>query len=187
MAVTPVFGWRLPDGGIAADGPDAFADLAIDIENTLSAIAWNSYTPAWTSRGSVQPANPSTKVGRYRIANGWCDFSIVLQFGVSTNGGNGALEVGLPVAASSQLFEQVARCKLWLPTAGGQWAGTALIPAGSTSCRLMMSTSGTNPTQNDWRNADSTNAAGTGFPQIAGKYAVESGGNMIVSGRYMTG
>lgn len=184
MGVTPVYGWRLPDGGIAADGPDAFADLAIDIETTLSAPGWNSYVPAWYSGGSQQPSNPAVKLGRYRLANGWCDFSVFMTFGPSSGGGKGPLYVGLPVAASSQLPEQVGRIKLWMPSTGN-FPGTAVISANASATRMMMCYSPDNCTEHDWSSADESGQPGTGVPRLAGRHPVENGGNIGVSGRYL--
>jgi hypothetical protein len=184
MAVTPVYNWRLPDGPVAANGPQAFANLATDIEATLAGVGVSTYTPSWTSDGSQQPANPSSKVGKYRLANGWCDFSIYIGFGASVSGGKGRLALGLPVAASSSLFEQVVRCKLWVP-AIGNWDGIGLIPAGSSSVWPLWTVASNNSTITYWRNNDDNNNPGTGYPQIPGHWTCESGGNVVVSGRYL--
>ena len=184
MGTTPVYGWPLPDGPLGANGPKAFSDLALGIENTLAATGVQSYTPSWTSDGSQQPANPSSRVGRYRLANGWCDFSIFLGFGASVSGGKGRLALGLPMAASSQLFEQVVRAKLWHPTSG-VWDGIGLIPAGSSSVWPLWTVQSTNSNIDYWVNNDNNNTAGTGVPKIAGHWTAENGGNVVISGRYL--
>lgn len=184
MAVTPVYGWRLPDGPIGANGPKAFSDLGTDIETTLAGVTVQNYTPSWTSDGSQQPANPASKTGRYRLANGWCDFSIYISFGGSVSGGKGRLALGLPVAASSQLFEQVVRAKLWVPLVGN-FDGIGLIPSGSTSVWPLFTVSVNNSNIQYWLNNDNTGAAGTGVPLMSGHWPCESGGNAIVSGRYL--
>ena len=184
MGATAVYGWRLPDGPIAADGPDAFSDLASDIETTMSAPNWNSYTPAWASQGSQQPANPATKVGRYSVSNGWCDFLIYMSFGGTVNGGKGILSLGLPVAASSQVPEQTVRTKLWVP-AVANWDGIGLISAGATVVYPLFTVANNNSTVGYWQNNDNTGAAGTGIPNMPSHWTCENGGNVVVTGRYL--
>lgn len=186
MAVTPVYGWRLPDGGIAADGPDAFSDLATDIENTLSAGDWSAYTPTWTSNGSQQPSNPATKVGRFKVFESWCDFRVYMSFGGSVNGGKGRLYIGLPVPATSAIAEQWVPCKLYVPTVGS-WQGTAQITAGATSALPLFNAHEGTAIAAPWLNNNDSGAAGTGIPAMPGHWTAENGGNIVVGGRYYAG
>ena len=185
MAVTPVYGWRLPDGPIGANGPVALSNLATDIETTLAGVQYQNYTPSWTSDGLQQPSNAATKIGRYRLANGWCDFSIFISFGASVSGGKGRLQLGLPVAASSQLFEQITRAKLWNPNVGAVIDGIGLISAGGTSVWPMFTVASTNSNLGYWTNNDNANNPGTGIPQFPGHWTAENGGNVAVTGRYL--
>lgn len=183
MGTTPVYGWRTPDGGVGANGPDALMTLATDIETTLTSGGWTGYTPSWT--GGVQnPANPASKVGRYRLANGWCDFEIYIGFGGSVYGGKGPLYIGLPATASVAINEQLSLCKLWVP-AVGNIEGFGLIRAGSSVVEPIFPVNLSSAIMATWRNNDDAGNPGTGIPQIPGHWTAEANGNIGVSGRYL--
>lgn len=186
MATTPIYGWRLPDLGVVANAPDAFLNLGTDIENTLANASVNSYTPAWTSGGSAQPANPTSKVGRYKVTNGWCDIAIFLTYGASVNGGEGILSLSLPVAASSAIPEQILRAKTWLPN-GGNFEGVAIVNASATVIGVQFNQSAALATMDWWRGSNGAGSPlGSGVPSVAGQYGVQANGNMAITGRYLT-
>lgn len=185
MGFSSVYGWRLPDGPLGANGPKAFSELAGDIEGTLSGVRMQSYTPTWSSDGSQQPSNPASRIGRYQLSNGWCDFSIYISFSSTSSGGKGRLSLGLPAPASSQLAEQVVRAKLWHGTTGLIVDGIGLIAAGASAVRPMWTVSQSNSNIDFWLNNNDGNQPGTGIPQIPSHWTVEPGGNVVVSGRYL--
>jgi hypothetical protein len=187
MAVTPVYGWPIPDLGNVADGPDGFAKMANSIEATVSSKGFLSYTPAWTSGGSLQPSNPISRLGRYRVLNGWCDVIIQIGFGPSTSGGKGQLRLSLPVPAVADLTEQLLFAALWCPGAGLKFLGVGQILTPSfTFVTPLLPIDTTHNNVTPWMSAqDGTGVPGTGFPEIPGSASVQSSGNIYVQGRYL--
>lgn len=182
MAVTPGHGWPIPDLANVADGPDGFSDLAIAIENTLDSRSQQSYTPAWASLGSVQPANPSARQGLYRVIGPNCYFNTVISFGASTTGGKGALRVSIPVPASTAIAEQWVICTLLTPGSSTRWQGIAQITsAANTWCNPTFCSSSTENQLANWMGSQESTVAG--YPSI-GVATVQNGGHIRINGFY---
>ena len=180
MGTSPTYSWPWPDPSNSADGPSAFAALSSAVEATLSGVQVSSYTPTFTGDNG----NPTTqsKTGRYRVVNGFCDIAIHIVFGAS--GGGGLLRVGLPVAASAGVFQQVLPCLLTVATYGGFYIGSGMVGAGSTEIHPHFPTPLTSMAMAWWQNTDSSLAAGTGVPLIPAGWTVLNGDSFTLTGRY---
>lgn len=183
MGTTAVYAFPYPEDGVTAQGPSATQALANAIEAAYTDTTWTTYTPAWTSAGTIQPGSPTTIFGRYRLDHGWCDVAIGAMFGPSTSGGNGALRFSLPFAASSAINQQILVAKTWLP-ANGLWGGIGVIDIGGTVVRPHFGAVSTQCNLQAWQSAETpSGGTATGWPQVAG-YSIQNGGNCYVSGRY---
>lgn len=179
---TPGHGWPIPTLTESGDGPAAIGALAQAIEDTLDSKSQQSYTPSWASDGTVQPTNPSSRTGLYRVVGAYCDFNAVINFGASTNGGRGILKVGLPVAASASATEQWVIANLLIGNST-RWGGWGHIQATSpTFVRPVFPVSDTGSWLANWMSQDITGSAG--YPGI-GSPTVVNGGNVRVNGRYV--
>jgi hypothetical protein len=183
MAVTPVYGWRIPDLGSVADGPDGFSDLALDIEGTVNGSNILAYTPSWSSDGGNQPTNPASRSGTYQVRNKVCQFAARLTFGSSTNAGTGILRVGLPLQARAGML-QFATCYLYVPNDHPVWFGQSEIRGGENTC-IPGFTDRTNGLFGYWINGAEGTSAPTGQPRtVNGGYSVTNGGYIQVAGSY---
>ncbi len=182
MATTPVYGWRIPDLGSVADGPDGFSDLALDIETTVAGSSILAYTPTWTSDGANQPLNPASRSGTYQVQNKVCQFAARLTFSSSTNGGTGVLRVGLPQPARAGML-QFATCYLYVPNDHPVWLGQAEIRAGENTC-IPTFKDRLNGLDGYWMNAGADTSPGGPPRTVNGSYNVTNGGFIQVAGSY---
>ena len=180
---SPVKHWRLPSLLDPADGPDAYMKLAVDAETSISASDVTAYTPTWSSTGAIQPSNPASKIGRFRLSQGWCDVYIYLSFNASTSGGSGFLWLSLPVAPSASYPEQSIPVQTYIP-GYSMFNGLLQIQASTVAYPYFTrgrSDAGASP----WACTDATAAAGTGTPLVPGSYPIVTGGWLSISGRYL--
>jgi hypothetical protein len=186
MAVTPVYGWRIPDLGSVADGPDGFSDLALDIEGTVNGANILTYTPSWTADGNAQPLNPGERSGVYQVRNKVCQFFAQLTFTSSTGGGAGALRVGLPVPARAGML-QFAPCRLSIPADHPLWMGMAEIRSGENSCIPAFPVTSTNSIYGYWQSVSAVGQpTSTGVPRtVNGGFNIVNGGSITVAGTYL--
>jgi hypothetical protein len=188
MATTPVFGWPIPDLANTADGPDGFSDLALAIEGTVNTPSVVAYTPTWTSDGAAQPANPSSRTGFYQIQRKLCYFVAQINFGPSTNGGNGPLRVGIPFPGKTGMVQVANNCTLFVNGAGGNFDGNAEIRGGESTVLARFLISSVLNTVGYWQSAQSpgsdVNTTIPGSPG-GGVYSVTNGGFIRVSGTYL--
>lgn len=182
---TPVYNWRLAQLGEDPDGEEGWRELAEDIEGTMVSTAMSSWTPSITATGSVPFSNPNgTHTGRYRsLAGVYCEVIGHIAFGSGIQGGRGTLKVAMPVAGRADMPEQWFPARLQLPVLG-RWVGYMVVRAGESVAELWIPTTQTSNRVWAWQNADSTGAAGTGYPGISGQFGVQSGGQLSFGGRY---
>lgn len=184
MAVTPVFGWPIPNLTDVADGPDGFSDLALAIENTLNDRTWLSYTPSWTSMGTVQPSNPGARVGRYKVTRGVCEVRIYLSFTGSSTGGTGQLQLGLPLPAQNLgTYPLMGLMSYARSAAGIRYLGFGGCGTDSKH-NPTFPTSTTDVRMESWRNALEGNAPGNSIPDVGGDFFIRNGAFISVWGSY---
>jgi hypothetical protein len=184
MGTTTLYGFPYPEDATTAKGYEATRLLAEAVETKYLAADFTSFTPTWVSDGTAQPGGAAARFGYYRSEHGWCDVVVCLTFGGSTSGGNGNLRVGLPIAASSAIVEQLIMCKLWTPSVGN-WEGLGDIKASNTYFSPQFPTVGSQTNLGSWSSASSpSGGGGSGIPQIPGGYPIQSGGNFYAAGRY---
>lgn len=180
----PTYGWRIPTLTDPADGPDGFSEQAADIAATMADRAVLTYVPAWASGGASQPANPSLRTGTYRVDHGLCEVSIVLYFGSTTSGGSGNLTLGLPKAARSDIALQFLVCQTLIPGYPGIIAGLANVSPSAVVCQPTFPQAENDVRMAGWRSALDSGGAGSGVPLVPGQYPIQSGGWIMVHGRY---
>jgi hypothetical protein len=143
---------------------------------------WIPYTPVWTCDGGTPSIGNGTLTGYYQRTGSWCNFYIWLSLGSTTNGAKQAMHFSLPATATTK-NEQHVLAKTF--TAGSfNFSGFAYMVAGDNKINPFQPQTTTNSTQAGLANADATGAAGTGCPQIAGNFTLQSGNNMWVGGSY---
>lgn len=183
MGATPKYAFPLPE---LDDPPDAVAQLAAmanAIESEVQAPDLLTWTPTWTSAGSLQPTNPASLTGHYMQKRGYVDFTVRLALGSTSTGGSGQWYLSLPIASrAGDMAQHLCIGRLYEPQVGNFiamgiiLANTSRIqchgPYGGTSNRLV-------PIQH--RNV--TNTAGTHLP-IHNPGPVQSGTLVVYSGRY---
>jgi hypothetical protein len=187
MATQADFGWELPDLSDIADGPDAFLQFADDVAGTIKDRAFTSYTPGWFSEGSTQPSNPATRTGFYRVHNGLCHFIVNLHFGAGTNGGTGALSVGLPLPATSVVGYQQIACYLWTPQASAVWLGHGVVDGVHNYTRIRPYFPVSNSRSDTLQWASSNGFLGLSVPSVPvnpGNSSVQNGGDFHAQGTY---
>lgn len=184
MAVTPVFGWPIPNLTDVADGPDGFSDLALAIEGTLNDKTWLSYTPSWTSAGTIQPSNPGSRVGRYKVTRGVCEVRIFMNFISSSTGGIGNLQIGLPLPAQNIGTNPIMGLQCYCKSAAGvRYFGFA--SAGTDGkCGPTFPISTTNVSWEAWRNALEGNAIGNSIPDVGADFFIRNNAFINVWGSY---
>lgn len=185
MDATAIYNFPYPELGDDADASAQLEALAMAVEAAYTDTTFSTYTPSWTSVGAgvTQPTNPATRVGYYRVDNGWCDLTIYMSFGPATTGGTGYYNIGLPVLPSATYSDQCIMGKLWIPTQG-PFPSMLHMYGGQILALPMCVNTDTNPQMIVWGNADTSGAAGTGRPQIPGTYTVQNGGHIGWTGRY---
>ena len=171
-----------------------WVDMAGTLYRTVDGTTWvsygdtiHTYTPSWASSGTTPSVGNGTLVGQWK----WSDPNIIwlrinLIFGSTSSGGNGNWTFSLPsgiTAASTN--EQVIHCKAYT-TGSRNWAGVGLIGGGGTTISPMLPQGLTSGDIANVRNADGTNAIGTGIPQISGQYTFTNGCNLLVEGFIQT-
>lgn len=185
MGATTTFGWPYPDLSSAANGPAAFAAAMQAAEDTVKSTALTTYTPAWSSSGTVQPGGTVTKTGRYRVDNGRCQIWISFLGGATPSGGTGNLSIGLPVAPRSDMAYQYMPAWFFCPYAGGGiYAGLARPVASSLTMPVYFPASSSDTRLSQWRNATEGNGAGTGIPVIPSWYGFIQNSEVVVAGSY---
>jgi len=113
-----IYGWPLPELSDEPAGPEQLSELGLAIEDTVAGDGVITWTPQWTSSGSPKPANPASITGRYRVAQGWCDFGLSMTMGGATTGGVGIWAFVLPFSANAGVAEQVVIGMLVEPQVG---------------------------------------------------------------------
>lgn len=169
--------------GVAAAG--AADVLAVSGRvSTLEAGLWTAYTPAWTAGGVALGIATGTLVGKYIKVGRTVHLDIFLQFGAngSTSGGNGGWTFTLPFPAAPGR-EHYLQSKCWVSNGWNLW-GYGLIAGNSSSVSPWMPISPTNVNYEQVRNADSSNASGTGRPLVPSAYTFGANSNLMLSGRY---
>lgn len=186
MGATTTYGWRLPDLVDPANAPLAFQTALQDAENTVKDTTLNTYVPAWTSEGAVQPSGASTRMGYYRLDNGICHLVVSLVGGAGVSGGTGNLLLAAPFPASTSIRRQILPAYYVANiSGGGVYMGFALMSnTDGTVMKVYMPASSAETRLAQWRNAADGNAAGTGVPLISGGYGMWSGSELVISGSY---
>lgn len=191
MATEARYGWELPDLGDVADAPAAFLQFANGVSATLAATGSSSYTPTWTTDGSLQPVNPATRSGTYQTFKGATMVNIAFTFGASAGGGNGAMRFGLPLPGRAGLLQFVP-CRIFIPNTGSVF-GVAEIRSGENTALpmfpLQATASGFNAIYGYFQNANDSagNPPDTAVPRaLDGLYPVRNGSAFNLSGSYLT-
>lgn len=112
--------WGRPDGG--------------------TAIAWQSYTPAWTAATTNPVLGNGTITGRYMKHGRTCHISIRLVTGSTTTYGSGNYLFSVPVASADDIVEYVGAARL---TAGGTYIGQTLLAANASAMNPTFPTAAT--------------------------------------------
>lgn len=184
MNATPVNAWPLPDFTTAPpDGPAAFQALGTGIENTIKSGAVADFVPVWTSVSSPQPSAPSALTCKWELRDGFCSIAFHALFGASTYGGRGTALFTLPRPAAVGYPEQWLRARISVPSVGAMFGG-AQIRGGEALLRLYFPLAVTNSSLGAFQNSDSSGAVATGIPAVPGAVTVQSGGRLMVTGRY---
>lgn len=186
MGATTTFGWPFPNLSDPANGPAAYQALGQAAENTVKDSTILTYTPSWTSEGSVQPSGPASNIGYYRVDNGICRVAIRLTGGPGTSGGTGNLSLSVPLPPNTTIARQFLPLYYVIGGAGGgiymgfgslaNYLGTTMLvylPATAADVRL-----------GRWCNATEGNGTGTGIPVVPGWYGMVDGSEMVVQGFY---
>lgn len=78
---TPIYNWPYPTGGDpVAQGDNDIMALALDVENTLSAGAWQTFTPSFANL----TVGDGTVTGRYTLVGGTLFVRVQLTLGSTT-------------------------------------------------------------------------------------------------------
>ena len=150
-----------------------------------STNAWATYTPTLTGANTSPAIGNGTIAGSYFVVGKLCAVSVSVTFGSSTNGGTGAWTVSLPVQAAST-GEQELVCKLYMATSALNFCGVAPVSAGASVASPFFPVSASASNVAGFRSADVSGTAGTGIPQVASVFSVQSGGNFEMQGVYQT-
>jgi hypothetical protein len=191
MGTTPIYGFRYPELGVSADGPDAVSKLALDVEGELSTSDVQSFTPTWGAFGlggaTINPSGAASRIMRYTVDRGVCTIACELTFGGSTNGGRGQLYLTLPVAPRADLIEQKLPCTTNIPSMGTFWGVASLFAGVAQAWPLFLLSS--NGVMGGWKSSDGTGASGIGTPTVpsgsGNGYPIQIGGNFIMTGSYL--
>lgn len=176
-----LYGWSLPELSDPPAGDDQLAELAADIEATISSAQVSTWIPTWTSTGSPKPANPASISGRYTVRQGWCDFGFTMTMNSSTTGGVGTWAFSLPVKAHPAVPEQMFYGMLlepqvaWFPLHG-------LVNANDNLLFAFAPVGGLQMTFQVLRQSDG--GANSYIPRNA-PGPVQAGGRVTFSGRYL--
>lgn len=185
MAVTPTYSWPAPNLSDAANGPQNILDAITAIENTTKDTTLTTYTPVWSSDGTVQPSTNGTKQGVYRVDHGRCSVVVTLTGGSSVAGGTGNLYLTLPIAPKASIQWQYMPAWFWCPAAGsGIFQGLGRAYGGNTTMSIYLPASSSDTRLSQWRNATEGNGAGTGIPLVPSWYGMVTGSELVVSGSY---
>lgn len=182
---SPVFGWPLPVLADVADGPDAFSDLGLAIEGTINNPNVLTYTPSWTADGTIQPVNPSTRVGYYQMQKKICHVYARIEFGASVGGGNGALRIGLPAPGKTGMI-QLLNCWTFIP-GNGHFEGLGEVRAGEQTVLPRFPYSPGNCTVAYWQSESVGGGIGTTIPAaLSGTVrSVTNGAYIVINGSYI--
>lgn len=187
MGATTTYGWRIPDLADAANAPDAFQKAMQDAENTFKDATMQSYVPAWTSEGAVQPSGAFTRTAYYRVDNGVCHLFISITIDGTTNGGTGSLVLAAPLAPNTTIRRQIMPCYFVAnASGGGVYNGFGnLTNTDGTKIRIYFPGSSTDTRMAQWRNAQDGNAAGSGIPVVPSGWGIMPGSEFVLSGHYI--
>lgn len=183
---SPVFGWPIPVHADVADGPGGFSDLALAIEETINNPSVVTYTPSWTADGTIQPVNPSSRVGYYQIQRKICQFYARIGFGASVGGGNGPLRVGLPFPGKTGLTQISVNAWLYVP-GNANFYGFGEIRAGEQTVLVQLPLGQSNTSMGYWRSEFPGGGITTTLPSSpdGGVRSVTNGGSIIINGSYL--
>lgn len=186
MGATTTFGWPFPNLSDPANGPAAFQALGQAAENTVKDGTILTYTPNWTSEGSVQPSGPSSNLGYYRVDNGICRMAFRLTGGPTVSGGTGNLSMSVPLPPSTTIARQFIPLYYAIVGAGGGvYMGFGqLTNTFGTTLLVYLPASAADVRMSRWRNATEGNGAGTGVPVVPSWYGMVDGSELVAEGFY---
>lgn len=141
---------------------------------------WTTFAPNWRSNGSSPAIGNGSLIAKYRQLGRLVAVSYYLSFGSTTSGGNGPWLFDLPVPAAAGR-EQYLSTKAFC--AAGTFVGVAYFPGGSTVIPYLPASTSSTQLQGV-QNANTSNAAGTGVPVVAGSYTFGTGHNFAMFGVY---
>ncbi len=156
----------------------------IDPDTGALVAPWVPWSPNWTAIEGAPGLGNGTLIGRYRKVNRHCDLDLLLTFGSTTGGGRGLWRFSLPFAAAAGRGVQHLTVKSY--SAAGDMIGFAFVDQGGSTLFPYLPVNNTRSDLAAVRNADTSGAAGTGIPAVAGVYSFGQGHNFAVFGRYET-
>lgn len=143
--------WNTPQTWVPGPGGISALLLNTQVRDNFKAIgdAWTSYTPAWSTTGTVPTLGDGTLEGNYAQAGKLVLFSIILTIGTTTTVGTGVYTLTLPVATALPPNAAVASAHFFDASPAGYYQHIAYRTATSASQIALSATAGrwsaTNP------------------------------------------
>lgn len=146
-----------------------------------------TYTPALTAAAGSPTIGNGTILGWYQLVGRRCDFSIDLTWGSTSNGGGGAMSLGLPVAAAAS----APNCEvsgLIVVSGGAIYQITGQIAASATTMQFFAPGGPAIASSAFMQNANTSFTAGTGVPAVSASLTFAAGAGPVirVNGHYWT-
>jgi len=150
------------------------------------------YATVWTDNAGNILSSGGPVTASYWRKGSIAAVRIAVVFGTAINTGAGGFKFTVPWTLSASEGEATLLVKAFVPNAGGNYAGTAYVTAGTNSAHPLLPFNRAGSALGDVSNADSTLATGTGVPLATnlnwytwgatnGGYA---GGNLVIYGDF---